>query len=67
MNNCNINTSNDCWSTPFGWCGCDGWLWWVNLTLAAVVLPATWRWILIVIAVACLAGLFITHVPMAET
>lgn len=38
----------------------------VNLALAAVVLPARWSWTLTVIAVLCLAFLFITHIPLSD-
>lgn len=37
----------------------------VNLTLAAVVLPAKWSWTLAVAAIACVATLYFNHVPVA--
>jgi len=36
----------------------------VNLALAAVILPSRWGWTLTVIAIACLAGLFLVHQPL---
>lgn len=36
----------------------------VNLALAAVVLPARWSWVLAVIAVACIGVIYIFHVPV---
>ena len=38
----------------------------VNLALAAVVLPAHWGWTLLLIAVVCLALLFAGHHPLPE-
>lgn len=38
----------------------------VNLALAAVVLPARWSWTLTAISLVCLAGLFLLHVPLDD-
>ena len=37
----------------------------VNLALAAVVLPSRWAWVLTAVAVLCFAGLYVDHVPLA--
>ena len=38
----------------------------VNVALAAIVLPARWSWTLLSVAVVCLASLFVAHRPLAE-
>ncbi len=38
----------------------------VNLSLAAVVLPSRWGWALTAIAIGCLAGLFFAHFTLPE-
>jgi two-component system sensor histidine kinase RegB len=38
----------------------------VNLALAAVILPARWAWALLGVALLGMAGLFVAHVPLRE-
>ncbi len=38
----------------------------VNLALAAVVLPSRWGWSMTLLAISCLVGLLFVHVPLPE-